>query len=83
MKKLALLFSALGGFALLLTTACGPNGSAEEDCCACVRDSTCAPTGFDFAECVSDGYRGAVDQGVDDSCVRTECASECADASFL
>ena len=83
MKSTILTLAALlGSLTLVSAVACGPNGSAEEDCCACVRDSTCAPTGFDFAECVNDGYRGAVDMGVDDSCVVTECQTECEGSSF-
>jgi hypothetical protein len=60
----------------------GPDESAEEACCACVRDNSCGGTGFTFGECVPDGYAGNVDLGIDATCVANNCSDECEDASF-
>lgn len=60
----------------------GPGDSAEEICCACVRDQACGGSSFSFGECVPDGYGGLTTLEIDASCVSSRCGEECEGARF-
>lgn len=83
MKKMLLLLSVVVALGMV---ACGDDDAgttAEERCCACVRDHDCGGPQFTFGACVPDGYYGTVDLGVDATCLGDHCADECDGAQFL